>query len=217
MKGWMRIGLAAASLTGLAGCGQGADREQAAGADATPSAVASQQAGDTVVDTREVDTEFGAVRIEQITKEGAAHVEPGRISVSYLKDGKPDKTFPKAVELGSFGALSGFRVYNEFGALPVIVSKGGGTWQGNSCEWTVLTELRPDGPVEVANFESAFDNSGAKPDAPTAITGEIGAINADNSFTVDFTGSRSFSALYLRQPDGTYQVQGGKEQQLSGC
>ena len=189
------------------------DAEATATDAASPEATA---AAENVVATQIVDAPFGLVRIEQISVTDGSHAESGRLAISYLDGDKVKKSYPKAVELGSFGAMSGFKVDNTFSDYPMVVSEGGGTWQGNTCAWTVLTELRPTGPVEVAQFESAYDNSGAVEQSATKVTGEISSVVRDQSFTVTFTGTRAFTALYARDGDKGYKLQGGKDKQLGG-
>ena len=213
--------VAATALVGLtialAACQPSADdrdAEATATVAAASEAIASEES---VVATQIVDAPFGSVRIQQISIIDGSHAESGRLAISYLDGDKVKKSYPKAVELGSFGAMSGFKVDNSFSDYPMVVSEGGGTWQGNTCTWTVLTELRPSGPVEVAQFESAYDNSGAVEQSATKVAGEISAVARDQSFTVTFTGTRAFTALYVRDGNNGYKLQGGKDNQLGGC
>ncbi|MDE8654374.1 hypothetical protein [Novosphingobium album (ex Liu et al. 2023)] len=212
-----RVALACLAGT-LAACQPPArDSDAQATETAAADADASDAPAEVVTDTQVADAPFGAVRIEQVAISNASHADSGRLAISYLDGDKVVKSYPKAVELGSFGAMSGFRIDRSFSDYPMVIAEGGGTWQGQTCAWTVLTELRPDGPVKVAEFESDYDNSGAVERSPTSIKGEITDVMPDQSFKVAFTGTRNFTALYVRDGDKGYKLQGSKDQQLTGC
>ena len=109
----------------------------------------------------------------------------------------------KAVESGSSGVIADVSVSTKFGALPMIVAEGGGTWQGYSCDLVRLVELAPSGPREVADIPIYYDDSGVNPDANkgTTLTGEITNIQPGKSFDVVYSGSRSFTESWVRSGD----------------
>jgi hypothetical protein len=169
-----------------------------------------------------VDTPFGPVLVNEGKVVDAAHVDSGHVAIHYLAPAgrgyRIVKAFPDAIQSGSFGQMSEFAVSDTYSALPVIYTQGGGTWQGYSCGWTQLTELKPDGPVELVNFQDSYSNGGAAMDEKDAqsIAGKIADVVPDTSFKVNFTGDRSFTARYVRAGD-KYQLQGGEQNALSGC
>ena len=144
-RAFLPLMAAAAASLSLAGCKQSptptpqptASAKPSASAPAVPQADGRESQGSEVVPTR-----FGRVRVEEFSVAEPSHADSGSLDITYL-DAKPPKTFAKAVEVGSFGEMEGWRVDNGYGDLPVVVSEGGGTWQGQTCSWTVLTELRP--------------------------------------------------------------------------
>lgn len=190
-------------------------QEQASAPGYTASAAAPTEsiaADEKLAAARTVDTPFGQVRIEEVGLTDGAHVEGGRLAVTYLATGK---SYPEAVEGGSFGGFGEWSVDDRFSAYPVIVSHSGGTGQGYTCVTTELTELRPDGPAKVAAFKSHYDNGGVPDRKPEATDGKIVAVERDRSFTVRFTGTQAFTAVYTRK--GNSYEQQGQPQMLEGC
>lgn len=164
-----------------------------------------------------VDTPFGPVLVNEGSIPDAAHVESGSVSVIYLaaigKGFRVVRKFPFAVESGSFGSLTEFHISNDFSTLPVISTQGGGMWQGYSGSWTTLTELRPEGPVELVTFQDGYDNSGAVEKGAQSSEGQIRNIKRGRSFVVHFSGSHNFDAKYVRVGNA-YQLQGGDKYKL---
>jgi Short C-terminal domain len=161
---------------------------------------------------------FGPVLVSEGKVADAGHVSAGRIAVDYLKPAGDRfelvRAWPAAVAIGSSGQVAHWSVSTRFGDLPVIVSEGGGTWQGYSCSSAKLTELRPDGPVEIASVPLSYDDKGAQAEegAGTAITGRIINVMRSVSFDVVYTGARSFSEHWARGANGGYAVAGGGSQ-----
>jgi len=116
------------------------------------------------------------------------------------------------VRSGSFGQIAELSVSAKFGALPVIYAQGGGTWQGYTCGWTTLTELRPGGPAELVRVMTLYSD-GSRDDGEST-EGKIADIVPGRSFAVNFTGSRNFTARYERRGD-RYVLAGGEA--LEGC
>lgn len=166
-------------------------------------------------DSKLVDTGFGPVLVSHGHVRDAAHVDAGTIAVTYLDaDGagfRVRKSFPKAAESGSFGDLAEWSVSDKFLDRPVVYVEGGGTWQGYTCSYTTLVALNPEGPKEVASFQSVYDDGGAVEDKAQSIRGKIGAIRKGVDFTVRFEGTRSFAERYVWR-NGKYQREGGESQ-----
>lgn len=168
-----------------------------------------------------VDAPFGLVLVNEGRVPDAAHVESGYVAVQYLKavdrGFRVVKSWPEAIKSGSFGQMSEMAVSRKFSELPVVYTNGGGTWQGYTCAWTTLTELRPEGPVELANIMTTYDDSGATVDREAVSTeGKIADIVPGKSFKVRFTGTRRFDADYVRKGNA-YVLQGGEQNALQGC
>jgi hypothetical protein len=158
---------------------------------------------------------FGPVLLSEGQVQDAAHVSAGKIAIHYLKPAADRfevvRAWPAGVATGSFGRVAHWSVSPRFSTWPVIASEGGGTWQGYTCSWLTLTELRPGGPVELATVPLSYDDSGAKTDDSGAmsIDGKILNIVKNQSFDVVYSGSRAFSDHYVRSGD-RYSVAGGK-------
>ncbi|HEX6376405.1 MAG TPA: SHOCT domain-containing protein [Allosphingosinicella sp.] len=158
---------------------------------------------------------FGPVLLSEGKVQDPAHVSAGKIAIHYLKPAADRfevvRTFPSGVVTGSFGKVARWSVSPRFSNWPVIVSEGGGTWQGYTCSWLKLTELRPDGPVELATVPLSYDDAGAKEDQAEArsIDGKILNVVKNQSFDIVYSGARAFSEHYVRSGN-RYSVAGGK-------
>ncbi len=158
---------------------------------------------------------FGPVLISEGKVQDPAHVSAGKIAIYYLRPAgerfEVVRAFPAAVATGSFGQVARWSLNPRFSNWPVVVAEGGGTWQGYTCSWLSLTELRPDGPAQVATVPLAYEDSGAVADESQArsIEGKILNIVKGQSFDVVYSGSRAFSEHYVRGAGG-YAVAGGK-------
>jgi hypothetical protein len=158
---------------------------------------------------------FGPVLISEGKVQDPAHASAGKISVHYLRPAADRfevvRAFPAAVSTGSFGQVAHWSVSPRFSTWPVVVSEGGGTWQGHTCYWLALTELRPAGPIEVARVPLSYDDKGAKEDEAEAVSidGKILNVVKNQSFDVVYSGSRAFSEHYVRSGD-RYAVAGGE-------
>jgi hypothetical protein len=158
---------------------------------------------------------FGPVLISEGKVQDPAHVSAGRIAIHYLRPAADRfevvRAFPAAVATGSNGQVARWSVSPRFSAWPVIVAEGGGTWQGYTCSWLTLTELRPDGPAKLATIPLTYDDRGAKEEAAAgrSIEGRILNVVKGQSFDIVYSGSRAFSEHYVRGTDG-YTVAGGK-------
>jgi hypothetical protein len=206
----------------LASCGEPSP-ETPADADVMQAGVALIDAPDHTpqpIESRVFEAPFGPVRITELAVEHPSHAHSGALSVTYLKreDGKLSaiRDFPLAVRSGSYGRLGTWTVDDRFSTLPVIVTEGGGTWQGQTCMWTTITELRPTGPVELITFQQSLSTDGLPDGEPQEVAGSIAAIERDRGFTVRFAGTREFEATYRRQGD-QYVTQGGDNRALHGC
>ncbi|HYJ81567.1 MAG TPA: SHOCT domain-containing protein [Allosphingosinicella sp.] len=156
----------------------------------------------------------GPVLISEGKVQDPGHASAGRIAIHYLKPAgdrfEVVRAFPGAVATGSNGQVARWSLNPRFSNWPVVAAQGGGTWQGHSCSSLSLTELRPEGPVRVADVPLLYDDRGAKPDGTgRTIEGKILNIVKNQSFDVVYSGSRAFSEHYVRGPSG-YAVAGGK-------
>lgn len=154
-----------------------------------------------------VDAPFGPVLVSAGAIEDASHGDQGRIAVHYLsaQDGgfRVVRAFPVATEAGSHGAMSDWSISRRFTALPAVYTEGGGTWQGYTCTVATLTELRPDGPAEIAEIPIHYDNEGVGgPEPVRHVEGRIANIRPGRSFDVIFTGSERFTEHYVWRNGG---------------
>jgi hypothetical protein len=164
---------------------------------------------------------FGPVLLSEGKVQDPAHVSAGRIAVHYLKPAadrfEMALAFPSAVVTGSSGQVARWSLSALFSNWPVVVAEGGGTWQGYSCSWLSLTELRPGGPAQLATVPLAYDDGGARAgEAARIIHGKILNVVRNQSFDVVYSGSRAFSEHYVRSGD-RYGVAGGGKSIMETC
>ena len=164
-----------------------------------------------------VEVEGGSVLVAKGTVLDAAHVTSGKVAAIYFgADGKVRNRHLKALESGSSGVIADVSVSSKFGALPIVVAQGGGTWQGYSCDLIRLVELTPAGPRELADVPVYYDDTAVNPDANQGVTltGKIRNIQPGKSFDVSYAGSRSFTETWVRRGD-KYQLAG--ETKMLSC
>ncbi|HEX8480335.1 MAG TPA: SHOCT domain-containing protein [Allosphingosinicella sp.] len=157
---------------------------------------------------------FGPVLISEGKAQDPAHASAGKIAVHYLRPAADRfevvRAFPAAVSTGTNGQVARWSLNPRLSTWPVLVAEGGGTGQGYTCSWLTMTELRPGGPVRVANVPLVYDDTGAREDGTgKSIEGKILNVVKGQSFDVVYSGSRRFSEHYVRGADG-YSVAGGK-------
>lgn len=157
--------------------------------------------------SRLIDTAFGPVLVSEGHIVMGSHAASGVIAVHYLRPEGAGfavrRAFPRAAENGSHGRMSGWSVTRRFTALPAIYTEGGGTWQGYTCTVATLTELRPDGPAEIAEIPIHYDNEGVGgPEPVRHVEGRIANIRPGRSFDVIFTGSERFTEHYVWRNGG---------------
>lgn len=132
----------------------------------------------------------------------ASHGTEGRVAAFYLRANGAAFTvlraFPNAARNGSFGELGDWSITRQFTAHPAIYTQGGGTWQGVTCTIATLSELRSDGPFEIAVIPIHFENGGvAAPGEMRAVSGRISNVRRSRSFDVVFSGSEQFTDHYV--------------------
>lgn len=159
-----------------------------------------------------VDAPFGPVLVSEGKAADAAHVTAGRLDITYLRaDGDAyavARRFPAAVEVGSFGQMTRWSISDRYGALPVVTAEGGFTGQGYSCANAVLTELRPDGPAQIGQVQTLYDDSAAAVDEPgTTVEGRITDVVRGQGFDVRYTGTRAFTEHYALK-NGRFLLEG---------
>ena len=86
-------------------------------------------------------------------KGGESHADSGRIVVRYVEKtaaGFRRSAAPEVSESrASWGAAPEWKLRRDLADAPMLVIKGGGAWQGQTCAWTALVELDIDAPREV--------------------------------------------------------------------
>jgi hypothetical protein len=93
------------------------------------------------------------VAVIATAKGGPAHADSGRLVIRYVDyDPAYHRTDVPEVSEGrsSWGAPPTWTLRKDLAVAPMLEIKGGGTWQGTTCQWTALVELAPDAPREVA-------------------------------------------------------------------
>lgn len=140
----------------------------------------------------------------------------GLNAVHYLSHEPGKLRYPFAVkgewlDLGAVGVVGNPALRwgwtDRIADAPVLYTEAGGTWQGRSCSYAVLTALTPAGPVQIARIPTGFSDAGTEGGEP-GVDGTITAAEKGASFTVSYSGSRSFTETYRRGADGQYRLKG---------
>jgi hypothetical protein len=194
-------------------------------ASAQPSVAETDEAGVPIVDkayeiagSRLIETAHGPVRITEVLPRDRA--EPGSLTVTYLA--RRDGDIVEKVEYGGVAEtnLNGYpgswSINERLSDWPVIVTETGGTWQGQTCRWITLSELRPTGPFHLTAFQTLWLSDGSVGE-PEGVTGKIVAIERNKRFTVRYTGTREFENTYRRGGSGVYVMEGEDGNVLEGC
>jgi hypothetical protein len=134
---------------------------------------------------------------------GGTHGTIGYLDVYYLAaagDGFSVKgKWPEAVSgNGHGGEPNPWSITDRFGAIKSIYSEAGWSGQGYSCSSFKVTELAPGAPRSVAVVPIYYDDLGTE-NGVTKIEGRITKIVPDRSFTVRYTGRRTFSETWTRK------------------
>lgn len=149
----------------------------------------------------------------------AGHSESGLNAIHYLKS-SPDGWVKQGewIGLGATGTVGNGATSWAFSSLlgrnPYLVTAGGGVWQGCAIGSAALTELAPDGPVDRGSFTDGMSSGAGLGQTEQEYEGKIAAAVPDKSFTVAYTGTRSFKQQFILK-NGKYELVG--KDQVPGC
>lgn len=151
--------------------------------------------------------------------EDAGHGDGGINAIHYLQGGASGwQQKGEWLDLGAVGtvgnAATAWAFSDAIGKNPYLVTSGGGVWQGCAISTATLTELAPGGPVDRAGFTDAMSSGAGTGQVDGEYDGRIVAAEPDKSFTVGYTGTRSFTQRYVLK-DGKYALVG--TDQVPGC
>lgn len=135
--------------------------------------------------------------------EDAGHVDAGALSIHYLKytpaGFERTGAWPEFTWDGSFGNPPTWDARTDLTTDPAILTTGGGTWQGYSCQWSSLIELTPQAPISrTETIPTGYDSAGASED-PKAVQVMSATVLPDQkgrSFIVRYSGDRPASVTY---------------------
>ncbi|WP_105997812.1 hypothetical protein [Sphingopyxis lindanitolerans] len=149
----------------------------------------------------------------------AGHGDGGLNAIHYLKS-SPNGWVRQGewIDLGAVGTIgngaTSWAFTNLLGRNPYLVTAGGGVWQGCAVSSAVVTELTPDGPVDRGGFTDSMSSGAGIGQTEQDYDGRIAAAIPDKSFTVAYTGTRSFKQQYVLN-DGKYELVG--KDRVPGC
>ncbi|WP_411341908.1 hypothetical protein V6U71_08920 [Sphingopyxis sp. J-6] len=149
----------------------------------------------------------------------AGHSEGGLNAIHYLKS-SPDGWVKQGewIGLGATGTVGNGATSWAFSSLlgrnPYLITAGGGVWQGCAIGSAAVTELAPDGPVDRGSFTDGMSSGAGLGQTEQEYEGKIAAAVPDKSFTVAYTGTRSFKQEYVLN-NGKYELVG--KDQVPGC
>lgn len=149
----------------------------------------------------------------------AGHGDGGLNAVHYLKS-SPNGWVKQGewMDVGAVGTVGNGATSWAFtrllGRNPYLVTAGGGVWQGCAVSTAAVTELTPEGPVDRGSFTDSMSSGAGIGQTEQEFEGQIAAAVPDKSFTVAYTGTRSFKQQYVLK-DGKYEPVG--KDQVPGC
>lgn len=149
----------------------------------------------------------------------AGHSEGGLNAIHYLKS-SPDGWVKQGewIGLGATGTVGNGATSWAFSSLlgrnPYLITAGGGVWQGCAIGSAAVTELAPDGPVDRGSFTDGMSSGAGLGQTEQEYEGKIAAALPDKSFTVAYTGTRSFKQEYVLN-NGKYELVG--KDQVPDC
>ena len=143
----------------------------------------------------------------------------GAIGIHYLKPVghrfEISGAWPRAIDGVAWGeATGGLSVDRSFSSYPVVASRYGDMNQGCAFGGVILTEIRPEGPILLAEIVTTHVNP-VGDDQAISIKGTISNIKKDQSFKVVYKGSDSFTETYVRR--GNKFVSTIKESRMPWC
>lgn len=149
----------------------------------------------------------------------AGHSEGGLNAVHYLKSSAAGWVKQgEWIGIGATGtvgnAATSWAFTNLLGRNPYLITAGGGVWQGCAIGSAVVTELTPDGPIDRGGFIDGMSSGAGIGQTEQEYEGRIAAAAPDKSFTVAYTGTRSFKQQYVLN-NGKYEPVG--KDQVPGC
>ncbi len=137
------------------------------------------------------------------------HVCSGAVAITYLKpegDGfAVTGKWPMLVRGTGWGAEPDWKVTDAYTPYPAIYVEAGWSGQGYSCESAIITELKPDAPVQSDPIRLSSSNEGAvDPDSGKTmggeplsnLTGTIADVVKGKSLSVKASGTASFVERY---------------------
>lgn len=110
------------------------------------------------------------------------------------------------------GQPPGWRFSTEISKEPLLRTEGSGGNQGIFCTNVTFYAFGRDGPQTVVEVPVGYSNaSGFGDDNGTELSGRITSVKRDQSFLVEYTGTRRFSERYERR-EGRYVLASGNSQ-----
>lgn len=125
--------------------------------------------------------------------------------------------WPQAASGASYGQPPEWTLRTDLASNPVLETRGGGTFQGYTCNAAQLVELKSDAPVTIArDVQLTYSDEGAVAEGRAqSISGTIIPDARDRSFIVAYNGSTSARVTYERHGQIYEKAKGAPE--LPSC
>jgi hypothetical protein len=152
-----------------------------------------------------------AVLLSEGTNVSDCHACTGSLAIHYLTaDGlgfSLTGSWADLVQGAGWGGAPQWKISTEFTSNPAIVDEGGFTAQGCTSGGLMITELRPERPVQSGLVRTVMSNDSGYGE-PEQMDGHIKNIRKDRSFDVMYTGTRNFTEHWLYRGD-RFVLEGG--------
>ena len=152
-----------------------------------------------------------AILLSEGTNVSDCHSCTGALAIHYLtpvgQGFRLTGSWPDLVQGAGWGGPPQWKMSTEFTSNPAIVDEGGFTAQGCTSGGLMITELRPNRPVQSGLVRTIMSNESGYGD-PDQIDGHIKNIRREHSFDVVYTGTRSFVEHWIYR-GGRFVLDGG--------
>jgi hypothetical protein len=152
-----------------------------------------------------------AVLLSEGTNVSDCHACTGALAIHYLAAAGQQfsltGSWPDLVQGAGWGSPPKWKISEKLASNPAIVDEGGFTAQGCTSGGLMITELRPERPVQSGLVRTIMSNDSGYGEADQ-IEGHIKNIQRGHSFDVAYTGTRNFTEHWLYRGD-RFVLQGG--------
>jgi hypothetical protein len=153
-----------------------------------------------------------AILLSEGTNVSDCHACTGALAIHYLaaagQQFRLTGSWLQLVQGAGWGSPPHWNISSKFTSNPAIVDEGGFTAQGCTSGGLMITELRPERPVQSGLIRTTMSNNSGFGE-PDQIEGHVSNIQKNRSFDVQYTGTRHFTERWIYRGD-RFVLKGGE-------